>query len=99
VRAVPFTLLSLNTSPARPLDINGRTVLSGIGKRSVDGPRAVARLGIEGDDRPTSPCMAASARRSTRIRTNTTRSGRRFARSSVSPAGTRGCRSVRSART
>ena len=50
MRAVPFTLLSLNISPARPLDINGRTVLSGIGKRSVDAPRAVARLGIEGDE-------------------------------------------------
>ena len=50
VRAVPCTLLSLNTSPARPLDVNGRTVLSGIVKRSVDGPRAVGRLGIEGDE-------------------------------------------------
>ena len=45
-----FSLLSLNTSPARPLDVNGRTVLSGIRKRKVDGPRTVGRLGIEGDE-------------------------------------------------
>ena len=47
---VPFTLLSLNTSRAHPLDINGRSVMSGIVKRTVDGPRAVGRLGIEGDE-------------------------------------------------
>ena len=45
-----FSLLSLNTSLARPLDVDGRTVLSGIGKRSVDGARSVGRLGIEGDE-------------------------------------------------
>ena len=33
-----------------PLDVNGRSLLSGIVKRSVDGPRAVGRLGIEGDE-------------------------------------------------
>jgi MOSC domain-containing protein YiiM len=43
-------LLSLNVSPARPMSIDGRVVMTGIGKRSVDGPRAVGRLGIEGDE-------------------------------------------------
>jgi MOSC domain-containing protein YiiM len=71
VDVVPFTLLSLNTSRAHPLDINGRSVMSGIVKRSVDGPRAVGRLGIEGDeqadlDRPWRPqqgrlCVSARA--------------------------------------
>jgi len=48
--AVPQTLLSLNTSLAREWAIDGRTVLSGIGKRGVDGPRKVEALGIEGDE-------------------------------------------------
>lgn len=43
-------LLSLNTSPARELLIDGRAVMSGIGKRGVEGSREVASLGIEGDE-------------------------------------------------
>ena len=43
-------LLSLNVSAARELEIDGRTVLSGIVKRGVDGPREVRLLGIDGDE-------------------------------------------------
>ena len=43
-------LLSLNTAPARELLIDGRSVLSGIGKRTVEGRRRVGPLGIEGDE-------------------------------------------------
>jgi MOSC domain-containing protein YiiM len=43
-------LLSLNTSLAVPVLINGRKVMTGIGKRAVDGARAVLPLGIEGDE-------------------------------------------------
>ncbi|MDQ6628417.1 MAG: MOSC domain-containing protein [Pseudomonadota bacterium] len=43
-------LLSLNTGRAVPVMINGRKVLTAIGKRSVEGPRAVLRLGIEADE-------------------------------------------------
>lgn len=44
------TVLSLNVSPARPVTINGRTVMTAIGKRAVQGERAVLPLGIEGDE-------------------------------------------------
>lgn len=47
---MPYTLLSLNTSLARELLVEGRSVLSGIGKRAVDGRRKVEPLGIEGDE-------------------------------------------------
>jgi len=43
-------LASLNVSPAQPLRIGARTVMSGIGKRAVEGARAVAPLGLEGDE-------------------------------------------------
>ena len=35
---------------ATPVAINGRKVMTAIGKRPVDGPRAVMPLGIEGDE-------------------------------------------------
>jgi MOSC domain-containing protein YiiM len=47
---MPHVVLSVNISPARPLLAEGRTVMSGIGKRGADGPRHVAPLGIEGDE-------------------------------------------------
>ena len=43
-------LLSLNLALAAPLDIDGRAVLSGIGKRGVAGPVAVRAMGLEGDE-------------------------------------------------
>ena len=44
------SLLSLNASPARELVIDGRKVMSGIGKRAASGRRKVEPLGIEGDE-------------------------------------------------
>jgi MOSC domain-containing protein YiiM len=43
-------VLSLNVARAQPVTINGRKVMTAIGKRAVDGPRAIATLGIEGDE-------------------------------------------------
>lgn len=43
-------LLSVNVSLARAVQIKGRSVMSGIGKRAVDGPVNVAALGLEGDE-------------------------------------------------
>jgi MOSC domain-containing protein YiiM len=43
-------LASLNVARASAVSINGRRVMTGIGKRPVDGPRAVLPLGIEGDE-------------------------------------------------
>ena len=43
-------VLSVNTAVAQPLDIDGRRVMSAIGKRGVDGPRRVGMLGLEGDE-------------------------------------------------
>jgi len=43
-------LESLNVAPAAPVSINGRRVMTAFGKRPVAGPRAVLRLGIEGDE-------------------------------------------------
>ncbi len=43
-------LLSLNVAPASALRIEGRTVMSGIGKRAVDGAREVKPLGLAGDE-------------------------------------------------
>lgn len=45
-----FRLLSVNTGAARRLQTEGRTVLSGIGKRAVDGAVAVGRMGLAGDE-------------------------------------------------
>ena len=47
---MPRRVLSVNTAVAQPLEIDGRRVMSAIGKRSVDGPRRVGMLGIEGDE-------------------------------------------------
>ena len=43
-------LASLNVARASAVTINGRRVMTGIGKRPVEGPRAVLPLGIEGDE-------------------------------------------------
>jgi MOSC domain-containing protein YiiM len=43
-------LLSVNVSSARPLRVGDRTVLSAIGKRSVEGDVAVQPLGLAGDE-------------------------------------------------
>lgn len=43
-------LISLNVSPARAVQIKGRGVMTGIGKRAVEGPLRVAALGLEGDE-------------------------------------------------
>ena len=47
---MPCILLSLNTALARELTIDGRAVMTAIGKRSVEGRRRVHALGIEGDE-------------------------------------------------
>ena len=49
----PAPIIRLNhvcVGQARALAVGGRTVLSGIGKRAVEGPVAVARLGLAGDE-------------------------------------------------
>ena len=43
-------LLSLNVSRAVPVLIDGRKVMTAIGKKALPGARAVLRLGIEGDE-------------------------------------------------
>ena len=43
-------VVSLNVATAREIDIDGRPILSAIGKRRVEGPRRVGLLGIEGDE-------------------------------------------------
>ena len=43
-------LLHVCTGRARPLDVGRGTELSAIGKSAVDGPVAVARLGLAGDE-------------------------------------------------
>jgi MOSC domain-containing protein YiiM len=43
-------VLSVNVAAAQPLRINGRTVLSAIGKRPVSGTVSVRSLGLEGDE-------------------------------------------------
>jgi MOSC domain-containing protein YiiM len=42
----PLALCSVNLGRAQPLLAGGRKVLSGIGKRAVDGPVAVGRMGL-----------------------------------------------------
>ena len=44
------TVLSLNVARARPVEINGRKVMTAIGKRAVQGEHLVRPLGIEGDE-------------------------------------------------
>lgn len=46
----PIRLLSVNLASASPLPIDGKSVLSGIRKRAVDGPVAVQALGLAGDE-------------------------------------------------
>jgi len=43
-------LRSLNVARATPVSIHGRRVMTAIGKRPVEGARAVLPLGIEGDE-------------------------------------------------
>lgn len=43
-------LCSLQVGRVAPLCIDGRRILSGIGKRPVHGPVAVGRLGLDGDE-------------------------------------------------
>ena len=43
-------LLSVNLGQARPLLTGGRKILTAIGKRAVEGPVAVKRLGLNGDE-------------------------------------------------
>jgi MOSC domain-containing protein YiiM len=42
----PIRLVSINLGRAQPLLARGRKVLSGIGKRAMDGPVAVGRMGL-----------------------------------------------------
>ena len=44
------TLLSVNRAKATEIEIGGRPVLTGIFKRSVDGPVAVRPMGLDGDE-------------------------------------------------
>lgn len=48
--ALSGTLQSLNVARATPVAINGRKVMTAIGKRPGDGPLAVLPLGLEGDE-------------------------------------------------
>ena len=48
--ALSGRLLSLNVARASTIAIGDRDVLTAIGKRAVDGARAVGALGIEGDE-------------------------------------------------
>lgn len=48
--AGPLRIASINVARASVLAINGRDVLSAIGKRSVDGVVAVRALGLHGDE-------------------------------------------------
>ena len=43
-------VLSVNRAVVREVLIDGRRILTAIGKRPVDGPVAVGRLGLEGDE-------------------------------------------------
>lgn len=43
-------IVSVNTARATPRLINGREVLTGIGKQPRQGPVAVGRMGLEGDE-------------------------------------------------
>lgn len=45
-----YRVLSVQIGRALPLQIGDRTVLSGIGKQAVDGPVAVNKLGLDGDE-------------------------------------------------
>jgi MOSC domain-containing protein YiiM len=45
-----FLVTSVNVSTAKPLRVGDCSVMSGIGKRGVDGPVEVGRLGLAGDE-------------------------------------------------
>jgi MOSC domain-containing protein YiiM len=47
---MPHRLLSLNVALAQARDIDGREVMTAIGKRAVEGPVDVRRLGLAGDE-------------------------------------------------
>ena len=47
---MPHTLLSINVSLAREVEIDGRQVMTGIAKRATPGVVAVKPLGLEGDE-------------------------------------------------
>jgi MOSC domain-containing protein YiiM len=47
---MPLLLQSVNVSLAREVEINGRSVMTAIGKRAVEGPVAVKPLGLAGDE-------------------------------------------------
>ena len=47
---MPPTLLSVNISPAREIEVNGQKVMTGIGKRAVSNEIVVKPLGLEGDE-------------------------------------------------
>ncbi len=46
----PRSLVSVNVSRALPMQIGGREVITGIGKRPVTGPVEVGPLGLAGDE-------------------------------------------------
>ena len=48
--ALAGRLLSLNVARASAMSIRGHDVMTAIGKRAVDGTRAVGTLGIDGDE-------------------------------------------------
>ncbi len=48
--ALSGRLLSLNVARASAITVGGQEVMTAIGKRAVDGPRAVGTLGIDGDE-------------------------------------------------
>jgi len=48
--AMPRRLFSICTALAQPVEIEGREVMSAIGKRRVDGPVQVQPLGLAGDE-------------------------------------------------
>ncbi|MCC6134121.1 MAG: MOSC domain-containing protein [Gammaproteobacteria bacterium] len=45
-----YRVLSVQIGTALPLQMGDRTVLSGIGKRTVEGPIVVNQLGLDGDE-------------------------------------------------
>jgi len=47
---MPHTLLSINVSLAREVELDGRQVMTGIAKRATPGVVAVKPLGLEGDE-------------------------------------------------
>ncbi|MET0334157.1 MAG: MOSC domain-containing protein [Rhizobacter sp.] len=47
---MPYSLLSVNTSLAREVEIEGRKFLTGIGKRATPDPVPVKPLGLQGDE-------------------------------------------------